>query len=74
MPKVRLGPIALATTSFGGCLGLVVAMYAVSVLFWTWVLMVFMGVGGLDWGFDKVLVPWGLIAPLVLGGTQALQR
>ena len=75
---IRLGPIKLALGGVG-CLGLLaigLALYAGSALFWGWIFMLIHGaaVGSgtsgywtQSWGFKDALVPWGLIAPFVLG-------
>lgn len=76
---IRLGPIRLALAGVG-CLGLLaigLSLYAMSALFWGWVFMLIHGaaVGGGDgpgywtqpWGYWHSVIPWGLLAPFVLG-------
>ena len=79
---LRLGPVKIALGAGVGCLGMLaigLAIYAVSALFWGWVFMLIHGavIGNgsnftpgywtKPWGFWDAVVPWGLVAPFVLG-------
>lgn len=73
---VRLGILRLSLAGFGcvGLIALVAAIYAVSVLFWGWVLMLVLGAVHSNWphavdawSYRQCLFPWALLMPLVLG-------
>lgn len=71
--NIRLGPIKVAGTSLLLCLVLLAALYGLSALFWTWILMLVLGAvhSGTPsvsaWGYWQTFAPWGLLCPLVLG-------
>ena len=75
--SLRLGLVRLNLAGVG-CLGLLfigAALYALSALFWGWVLMLILGACHVNpiWphahggGYWSAVFPWGLVAPLVLG-------
>lgn len=65
--SVRLGrgPLSVRTTGLSVGVALVVfaALYAVSVVLWTWILMLVLGAAGVDWGYTRCLLPWGFLMP-----------
>jgi len=52
-----------------GAAGLVLLafIYGLSVLFWSWILMLVLGAAHVDYSYQACVIPWGLIAPLALG-------
>lgn len=76
--SLRLGPVKLALGGIG-CLGLLfvgVAFYAASAAFWGWAFMLIHGAAvgkgtpgywTQAWGYRDALIPWGLLAPFMLG-------
>ena len=74
---IRLGLIRLSLGGVG-CVGMLfafAALYAVSALFWGWVIMLILGACHVNpiWphthgnGYWSAVFPWGLLAPFVLG-------
>lgn len=47
-------------------ISLVLAVILGVVFFWTWVLMVMLGAGGIFWGFTQVMFPFGIVTAVVL--------
>lgn len=68
MATVRLGAIKFRMVGFavGVVLAAALAIYGLSVLFWSWVLMLILGACGVDWGYAQCLLP-GLAMPFFLG-------
>ena len=63
---MRLGPVRFVGTG----LTLLVVMaffYGLSVLFWSWVLMLVLGAAHVDYSYSQCVLPWGLLMPFVLG-------
>lgn len=65
MAKARQVGISRLTV-FSVLLGAAVFGYAVGVLFWSWLLMLGAGDGGLDWSYGWTATHWGLLVPFVM--------
>lgn len=67
---LRLGALRMSFAGVG-CLGLIliwVALYAISVLWWGWLLMLAMGNWSpYHWSYLYTITHWALLAPFVLG-------
>lgn len=76
---IRLGFLRVSLAGVG-CLGMilfVLVIYLVSALFWGFIFMLIHGAvvhAGMGpgywttpWGFSHSVIPWGLIAPFILG-------
>lgn len=59
---MRFGPVKVAAG-----LTLLLAIYGVSVLLWSWILMLVLGAAHVDYSYSQCVFPWGLIMPFVLG-------